>query len=128
MPYTVKLKNQIGTEVIYNSIERVTIPLSNGTGDATFVAKYYVTKVESPNITYIGGGSAANSIDYTCRISTGSTGKKVPDDIIVKVENTQLVKERQYSYTKHSDTEATLFIPGAYITGYLKIEAVAVSA
>ena len=126
MAYSVKLKNQMGTEVTYSSIEKVTIPLSAGTGDATFVAKYYVTKVESPNITYTGGGSTANSIDYTCRISTGATGKKVPDDVSVKVDNTQLVKDRQYTYTKHSDTEATLFVPGTYITGYLKIEAVAV--
>ena len=128
MAYSVKLKNQMGTEVIYNSIEKVTIPLSAGTGDATFVARYYVTKTDSPNITYIGGGAAANSVDYVCHISTEGTGKKVPDTITVKIGGTVATIGTHYTYTKHSDTEATVFIVGSQITGYIVIEAVAVSA
>ena len=127
MAYSVKLKNQMGTEVTYSSIEKVTIPLSAGTGDATFVAKYFVTKTPSPGITYIGGGSVANSVDYMCRISTGTTGKKVPTSITVKVGGTLLAGGTHYTYTRLSDTEASVGILGASITGDIVIEAVAVS-
>ena len=126
MGYPVKLKNKVGTEVNYTAIEQVTIPLVSGNGNATFVARYNVTRYTSANITYIGGDSATNGTDYTCLISTDGTGKHAPDSIRVKVGGNEITEGGAYEYHKLSDTEALVKINGSYITGDVEIEAVAV--
>lgn len=127
MGYTVKLKNKVGTEVNYSSIEQVNLPLASGGGNATFMARYNVTKYASANISYVGGDSATNSTDYVCLLSTASTGKHVPDGIKLKIGNSEVVEGVTYVYTKLSDTEAIVKINGSYITGDIEIEAVAVT-
>ena len=127
MSYTVKLKNQTGTEVNYSAIEQVTIPLANGTGNATFVARYGVTKLIAAYITYDGGDYASNGVDYMCRISTGSTGKHVPNSIKVTIDNKDATASVAYVYTKLSDTEAVVKVNGSYITGAVGITAEAVT-
>ena len=128
MARTVKLKNQAGLEVTYSNIEQVTIPLASGNGNATFVAEYHVSKVASTYITYIGGGYAANTVDYMCRISTGTTGKKVPDSVTLKIGESVATSGTHYTYTKLSDSEAVVSVLGAHITGDIVIEAVAVTS
>ena len=128
MAYTVKLKNQAGIEVNYSDIENVTIPLASGSGNATFMARYGVTKYASANITYDGGEYAANGVDYMCRISTGSTGKHVPDSIIVKIGGTEATANLAYVYTKLTNIESVVRINGSYITGEIEIEAYAKTA
>lgn len=119
MAYNVKLKNQIGTEVNYASVEQVNIPLSSGTGEATFLAKYKVTKTAKANITYNGGDTAAYGVDYMCRI----TGSAVADSITVSVGGTVATVNTAYTYEKVSDTEAYVIVKGAYVTGDLVITA-----
>ena len=126
MSYTVKLKNQTGTEVNYSAIEQVAIPLANGTGNATFVAKYGVTKYASAYITYDGGDTAGNGVDYMCRISTGSTGKNVPDSVTLTIDGNNATANVGYVYTKVSNTEAIVKVNGSYITGAIGLTAVAV--
>ena len=126
MPYTVKLKNQSGEEVNYSSIEQVSIPLASGTGNAYFMARYAVSKTASANITYNGGDYAANSVDYVCRISTGSTGKHVPASVTVKIGG-NAAANNAYAYTKITDTEAVVKVIGSYITGDINITANAVT-
>jgi hypothetical protein len=127
MPYTVKLKNQAGIEVNYSDIENVTIPLASGSGNATFMARYGVTKYASSNLTYDGGEYTANGVDYMCRMSTGSTGKYVPDSIKVKIGGTEAVAGLAYVYTKLTNLEAIVKVNGSYITGAIEIEAMAVT-
>ena len=124
MSYTVKLKDQTGTEVTYSAIEQVTIPLASGSGNATFTAQYNVSKVSVANVEYDGGGYAANGADYLCRISTGSSGKSLADSITVKVSGNELTKSEGYEYTKLSSSEAFVKIIGSYITGNIEIRAV----
>ena len=126
MAYNVKLKNQTGTEVNYEAIEQVTIPLSSGMGNATFVARYDVTKVASAYITYYGGDTAGNGVDYTCCISTGGTGKNVPDSITLTIGGKDATANVAYVYTKVSNTEAVVKVNGSYITGAIGLTAVAV--
>ena len=126
MGHAVKLKNKVGIEVNYSAIEQVNIPLTSGKGNATFVARYNVTRYASANITYVGGDSASNGTDYTCLISTNSTDKHAPDSIIVKVGGNEISAGSAYEYMKLSDTEALVKINGSYITGDIEIEAVAV--
>lgn len=126
MAYTVKLKNQTGTEVIYSSVEQVALPLSSGAGNATFLASYAVSKTASAYITYDGGDMAAHDVDYMCRISTGSTGKTVPTSISVNIGGSVATAGTAYTYTKLSDTEAVVKVKGSYITGAITITAVAV--
>lgn len=133
MAYTVKLKNQNGEEVNYNSIEQVSIPHASGTENVLFVATYDVTKIASLNITYDGGDKdanvkAANGVDYMCRISTGNTGKNVPDSITVNIGDSKATANEAYVYTKVSDTEAIVRVKGSYITGDITISAEAESA
>lgn len=127
MGYSVKLKNKVGTEVNYGEIEQVTIPLASGKGNVTFAARYGVTRYTSANITYVGGDTATNSVDYMCLISTGSTGKHVPNSIVVKVGGNVVAVDSAYTYTKLSDTEAIVKVNGSNITGDIEIEAVAVT-
>jgi hypothetical protein len=122
MPYTVKLKNQSGEEVNYSSVEQVAVPLASGTGNAYFMARYAVTKAVSANITYYGGDYAANGVDYMCRISTGSTGKNVPESVTVKIGGAAVANDA-YVYTKISSTEAVVKVNGSYITGDINIAA-----
>lgn len=126
MPYTVKLKDQTGTEITYSAIEQVSVPLASGSGNATFSARYNVVKVAASNITYDGGNYATHDTDYLCRISTGSTGKSVPSSISVKADGKELVSGEGYVYTKLSSSEAYVKIVGSYITGNIEIGAVAV--
>ncbi len=123
MAYSVKLKNQTGTEVPYGSIEQVAIPLSSGSGNVTFLAAYTVSKTAVANITYDGGDTAANSVDYMCRISTGSTGKTVPTSISVSIGGSVATAGTAYTYTKLSSTEAIVKVKGSYITGAVTISA-----
>lgn len=125
MPYTIKLKNQTGTEVTYNSVEQVAIPLASGSGNATFMARYDVTKETSTNITYYGGSKAAHGIDYLCRISSGSSGKVVADSISVSIGGSVATVGKAYEYTKLSNSEAIVKINGTYITGAVSIKATA---
>ena len=125
MPYTVKLKDQTGTEVTYSAIEQVSIPLASGSGNATFTARYSVAKTASANITYDGGDYASNGVDCLCRISTGSTGKGVPSSITVKINNKEVKAGEAYVYTKVSTSEAFVKVLGSYITGDVVIQAVA---
>ena len=125
MGYTVKLKNKVGTEVNYSEIEQVTVPLASGIGNATFVARYNVTRYTSANITYDGGDTATNSVDYMCRITTGATGNHVPDKITVKVGGKEATESVAYVYTKLSNTDAVVKVNGSYISGDIEIEAVA---
>lgn len=128
MAYTVKLKNQAGIEVNYNNVENVTIPLASGSGNAVFTARYDVTKIASAYITYDGGDNASNGVDYMCRISTGSTGKYVPDDATVKIGGKAATRNVGYVYTKLSNTEAVVSVRGSYITGAVELLAEAVTA
>ena len=127
MPYNVKLKNQAGEEIVYSGIEQLAIPREMGTENAFFMARYNVTKPASANITYYGGDTAANSVDYMCRISTGATGKHVPTSISVKIDGKEATANVAYVYTKISNTEATVKVNGAYITGAITILAEAVT-
>ena len=119
MAYNIKLKNQIGTEVNYASVEQVNIPLSSGTGEATFLAKYKVTKTAKANITYIGGDAAAYGVDYMCRI----TGSAVADSVTVSVGGATAAQNTAYTYVKVSDTEAYVVVNGSFVTGDLVITA-----
>ena len=125
MAYTVKLKNQAGTEVKYSGIEQLSLPLASGNGTAPFMARYSVTKYASASITYDGGDYASNSVDYMCRISTGSTGKVVPASITVKIDGDVATANVEYVYTKLSNTDAIVKVNGSHITGTIEIEAVA---
>ena len=124
MSYTVKLKDQTGTEVTYSAIEQVTIPLASGGGNAIFTAQYNVSKIAATNIEYDGGAYASHDVDYLCRISTGSSGKSLADSITVKVSGNELAKGEGYEYTKLSSSEAFVKIVGSYITGNIEIRAV----
>ena len=128
MAYTVKLKDQTGTEVAYSAIEQVSIPLASGSGNATFTARYEVMKAASANITYDGGDYASNGVDYICSISTGNTGKSVPDSITVRVNGQEIPTVEAYIYTKLSNSEAYVKIFGAYITGDITIAVAALTA
>lgn len=127
MAYTVKLKNQAGIDVNYSDVETVTIPLASGNGNAAFFARYGVTKNAAVSITYDGGDYAANGVDYLCVISTGSTGKKVPNSIEVKIGGNIATENLAYTYSKLTDTIATVKVVGQYITGDIVLTAVAVS-
>lgn len=125
MAYSVKLKNQSGTDVNYNAIEQVTIPLASGTGYAIFTARYGVSKTISRGISYVGGDTASNGVDYMCRI-TATGGAKVPNDVTIKIGDVEVEEALVYSYTKLTDTEAIVKINGTYITGLVTITAEAV--
>jgi hypothetical protein len=128
MAYSVKLKNQEGTEINYSNVEQVSIPLASGNGDATFMARYDVGKYVSTNIDYDGGKHACNGVDYLCRIFiTGTTARNVPDSITVRIGSTEATANVAYVYTKLTDTQAVVKIHGACITGAIEIEAVAVT-
>lgn len=119
MPYTVKLKNQIGSEVNYGSIERIAVPLASGTGNAYFMARYDVKHVAVSNITYSGGEYAAHAVDYACRIT--STGA-LPNAVTVTIGGETQQKDVGYTYSKEP-TCGHIVIKGAYITGNIVITA-----
>lgn len=125
MPYTVKLKNQSGEEVNYSEIEQLAIPLASGTDNAFFMARYNVTKANSPYINYDGGNYAANKVDYLCRVSSGS-GKHVPTNVTVKINGQTAANGNAYVYTRLTDTEAIIKLNGTHIIGdvYILAEAV----
>lgn len=125
MAYTVKLKNQSGTEVTYSAVEQVAIPLSTGNGNAYFMAKYDVSKIASSNITYEGGEASAHGVDYICRISVGSTLYKVPNNISITIGGSVATENVAYTYTRLSDSEAFVSINGSSITGDIAITAIA---
>lgn len=127
MPYTVKLKNQAGIDVNYSDIEIATIPLASGSGNAAFVARYGVTKLAAANITYNGGDYAAHSVGYICLITTGATGKHVPDKVTIKIGDRVATENLAYTYAKLTDTHAVIKVVGDYITGNIEITAVAVT-
>lgn len=127
MAYTVKLKNQAGIDVNYSDVETVTIPLASGSGNAAFFARYGVTKNAAVSITYSGGDYAANNVDYLCVISTGSTGKKVPGSITVKIGDKDATLNVAYTYSVLTDTIAVVKVVGQYITGDIVLTAVAAS-
>ena len=119
MSYTVKLKDQTGSEVTYNSIEQVAIPKASGNGNAHFVAQYSVTKTVLSGITYVGGDSAAHGVDYMCYI----TATAVPDAITVTIAGNALAVGSDYAYTKLNDGTAIINIYGSKITGDITITA-----
>lgn len=128
MPYTVKLKNQAGVDVNYSDIETVTIPLASGSGNAAFMARYGVTKLAAASITYNGGDYAANGVDYICVITTGNTGKLVPNAIKVTIGGKTAQVDLAYTYLKLTNTISAVRVEGSYITGDIVIEATAVTA
>ena len=125
MAYTIKLKNQSGTEVTYNAVEQVAIPLSAGNGNAFFMARYGVSKTSSSNIAYEGGATAAHGVDYICRISRGSTSYKVPTNVSITIGGNVATANVAYTYTRISDAEAFVKINGTHITGDISITATA---
>jgi hypothetical protein len=90
------------------------------------LAAYSVSKTTAANITYDGGDTAAHSVDYMCRISTGSTGKSVPTNISIAIGGSVVTAGTAYTYTKLSSTEAIVKVKGSYITGDITIIATAV--
>lgn len=128
MAYTVKLKNQAGIDVNYSDIETLTIPMASGSGNAVFMARYAVTKYAASNITYNGGDYAANGVDYLCVITTGETGKLVPDKIKVTIGGNTAEANLAYSYSKMTGNYSVVRVNGAYVTGDIVVEAVAVTA
>lgn len=127
MPYTVKLKNQAGVDVNYSDVETVTIPLASGSGNAAFMARYGVTKLAAASITYNGGDYAANGVDYICLITTGTTGKRVPDSVTINIGGKVATVGLAYTYAKLTDTHAVIKVAGDYVTGNIEITAVAVT-
>ena len=125
MAYTVKLKNQSGTEVTYSAVEQVAIPLSTGNGNAYFMARYDVSKTSSSNITYEGGTVAAHGVDYICRISCSSSSYKVPTSVSVTIGGTVATENVAYTYTRISNAKAFVRINGTYVTGDIVITAIA---
>ena len=130
MAYNVKLKNQLGTEVTYSSIETVAVPLASGTGSANFAAQYSVNKNDGTNIAYDGGTSAAYGVDYMCRIyiPSGVTGYKLPESITIKIDSATATAGVGYTYTKLSNTESYVKILGNKITGNITMVASAVKS
>jgi hypothetical protein len=122
MPYTVKLKNQIGTEVFYQSIEQVSIPLSSGAGNATFLAKY-TASMTGKNSTFTGGATAAYGVDYICHINTLPASKYVPTSVTVKIAGNTAIAGTDYEYTKNGSVYGLIKIFGASITGNIEITA-----
>ena len=121
MPYSVKLKDQTGAEVIYKSVEKVLLPLDTGTGNAEFMAKYSVTKSPVETITYNGGDSAAHNVDYLCYITSTTT---LASSITVIIDGVIVNKDAAYTYTLNADSKsAILKINGASITGKITITA-----
>lgn len=125
MSYSVKLKNQSGTEVAYTAIEQVTIPLASGTGYATFTARYGVTfshERGEGKLAYSGGEYASNGVDYMCRIYLPEGTAASVQGGIGEGEGTVLIggvepSPDAYEYTQIASTEAVLKIKGEYITG-----------
>ena len=125
MAYSVKLKNQSGTDVTYGAIEQVTIPLSTGTGNALFTARYNVTKNDGSlekMISYSGGDYASNGVDYMCRISIPEDAPASVQGGIGEGEGTVLIggvepSPDAYEYKQITNSEAILKIKGEYITG-----------
>ena len=117
MSYSVKLKDQTGSEITYNSVEQVALPKSSGNGNAHFVAQYTVTKSVA-RVSYIAGGNmAANSVDYMCHL-TGN----VPEAVTVTIGGNVMTAD-DYTYNKVGDTNAIVHIIGSSITGDIVITA-----
>lgn len=127
MAYTVKLKNQAGIDMKYSDVENVTIPLASGSENAIFTARYNVVKPIAAYITYDGGDYASNGVDYMCRISTGDTGKNVPNQVLVTIGGEMVSVGSVYTYTKLTATEAFVKVNGSHITGDIRIVAEAVT-
>ena len=125
MAYSVKLKNQSGTDVTYGAIEQVTIPLSTGTGNALFTARYKVTmnyERGEGKLAYSGGEYASNGVDYMCRIYLPDNAAASVQGGIGEGEGTVLIggvepSPEAYEYTQIASKEAVLKIKGEYITG-----------
>ena len=119
MPYSVKLKDQTGTEIIYTSVEQVSLPQVSGTTPAEFMAKYSVTKSPVDGITYKGGDTTAHGVDYLCYItSTGSLATSVT----VYIADVKVNVGDGYTYTVNGNS-ALLYINGNKITGNILINA-----
>ena len=118
MAYTVKLKNQTGSEVIYSAIETLAVPMSSGVGDAYFIARYNVEHTASASVEYDGGKYAAHGVDYVCRISA-SIGT-IPTSITVTIGGTAKTCDVDYTY---SQAEGLVIIKGSCITGDIVITA-----
>ena len=118
----IKIKNQSAAEIAYAGIGILTVPLSSGAGNATFLARYEVHKNASTYINIDGCDYAARLIDYMCHISANN-GKKVPDSVMVTIDGTSTT---DYTYTKISDTSAILKIHGEKVKGDITITASAV--
>lgn len=121
MPYSVKLKDQTGTEIIYNSVERVALPQASGSNNAEFMAKYSVTKSPNDGITYHGGDSAAHGVDYLCYIESTST---LSSTATVVIDSVQATAGTDYLYKVSADSKSAFIqIYGANITGKITITA-----
>lgn len=125
MPYSVKLKDQTGAEVIYKSVEKVLLPLDTGTGNAEFMAKYNVkvSSSELQNITVTGGDSAAHNVDYVCFMAIAKALEYFSENIQVLVGN-ETISSENYEYTIYDLSNIScglLKIKGSAITGDITI-------
>ena len=116
MPYSVKLKDQTGTENVYNSVEQVSLPQSSGTTNAEFMAKYNVNASGNLGETYYGGNTAAHGVDYVCCIYSPDAPLDVKS---VKIGGYE-VESDAYNFESFGEV-VTLQIYGNKITGDIDI-------
>lgn len=118
MPYSVKLKDQTGTEIIYNSVEQVSLPQASGTANAEFMAKYKAKAEGNTGEIYYGGDTAAHGVDYVCCLSHPSTPIDLKSLKIGGVEaEKDAYKTDYFSGVGDSGCVIMLKIYGEYITG-----------
>lgn len=85
----------------------------------------YNVKFDLSNATVSGADTATAGTDYSTNI-TAEDGYELPDQIEIRIGDSQTALDSsKYTYTKSSETEATLVIKAEAITGYITLTVVA---
>jgi hypothetical protein len=120
MSYSIKLKNQTGTETPYNEIEEIVVPLTSGSGNATFAARYNVLLPNVNGVSCVGGETACYGCDYTAAVSIDETAV-LPEAVTVAIVGKALVQGEDYEYERISNSHAIVRVYGKSITGVVSL-------